>query len=152
MPMLDRNARYKHLLPVDATIWRKHHLTHAADYHTLEYDIHVGEGRDPGPEFPDNIRSMAIALSERRIDVVARGRSSTDIIEVTHSAGFTALGQLIAYPVLYAIKHPNAGPVRPVLVAGKIQSDIKPVLEKLQIRFYEYGAPESLPEPRSPRE
>lgn len=150
--MLKADARYKHLLPIDADIWHKHRLALGDQYHLLEYDIQVGDGRDPGPGFQQNIRAMAISLSCRRIDVVAYRGNSIDIIEVTHSAGFTALGQLIAYPILYALKFPNSGPIRPVLVAGEIQCDIKPVLDRLQFQYYEYGPPESPSKRRSPPE
>jgi len=136
--MLGHDFRYPHLLPIDANVWRAHELTLGNYYYLLEYDVRVGQGRDPGPDFEQNYRDMALALSCRRIDVVAHGTHGIDIIEVTHSAGFTALGQLIGYPILYAQTYPTTRPIRPLLVAGEIQTDILPILTRLQIQYYVY--------------
>lgn len=136
--MLDHDFRYPHLLEIDALIWHAHRLKYGDRYEDIEYDISVGDGRDPGSAFDDTMRKMSIRLSQRRIDAIGHSARGIDIIEVTHSAGFTAIGQLIAYPVLYAIKYGNARPVRPVLVAGEIQTDIKPVLDRLRIQYFVY--------------
>jgi len=147
--MLDSDYRFPHLLPVDADVWRQHLLAHLHDYSQLEYDVRVGEGRDPGADFDQNMRDMAYALSCRRIDVVGHRPGGLDIIEVTHSAGFTAVGQLICYPVLYAKTYPGAPGLRPILVAGEIQTDIQPVLERLGIQYFVYPLSQSLSKPRS---
>lgn len=147
--MLTRDGRFPHLLPVDAAVWLDHLKAHAHDYTQIIYDVRVGEGRDPGPEFDQGMRSMALALSCRRIDVVAHRPGGLDIIEVTHSAGFTAIGQLISYPILYAQTFTNAPSLRPVLVAGALQTDIQPVLDRLGIQYYIYPLSLSLSEPRS---
>lgn len=136
--MLAAEFRYPHLLEVDALIWHAHWLKHGDSYETIEYDVRVGDGRDPGPDFDDPIRKMSLALSCRRIDAVCHSPRGIDIVEVTHSAGFTALGQLIAYPVLYANKVGRTRPIRTILVAGEIQTDIRPVLDRLQIQYYIY--------------
>lgn len=136
--MLAAEFRYPHLLEIDALIWHGHKLKHGDKYHQIDYDVRVGDGRDPGPDFDDNIRKMSLDLSCRRIDAVCHSASGIDVIEVTHSAGFTALGQLIAYPILYAKKVGRLRPIRPVLVAGEIQTDIQPVLDRLQIEYHIY--------------
>lgn len=147
--MLDRDYRFPHLLPVDADIWRQHLEAHFSEYSQLEYDVRVGDGRDPGPGFDRNMRDMAYALSCRRIDVVAHVGSGLQIIEVTHSAGFTAIGQLISYPILYRDTYPGGAPLRPILVAGEIQTDITPVLERLGIMYYTYPLSQRPAQPRS---
>jgi len=133
--------KFPHLLPVDAAIWAQHLATVADDYDRFEYDIRVGEGRDPGPTFADNMRKMALDLSRRRIDAIGYNTTGLDIFEVTHSAGFTALGQLVAYPILYRATYGGALPIRTNLIAGRIQTDIQPVLERLGIRFFTYPRP-----------
>ena len=147
--MLGKDFRYPHLLPIDANVWRQHHLAHGDKYTQLDYDVRVGEGRDPGSEYDTKIRHMALALSCRRIDVVGHSNSGLDIIEVTHSAGLKAIGQLISYPILYSLTYPTIRPIRPILVAGEIQTDILPVLTRLRIEFYVYPPPYSPSEPRS---
>ena len=147
--MLCKEARYPHLLPVDGEIWHTHNAAHCDQYSQLEYDVRVGDGRDPGPDFPENMRAMALALSCRRIDVVGTRGNTLDIIEVTHSAGLKAIGQLIAYPILYRQTYPTTMILNPVLVAGEIQTDVLPILDRLHIQYYVYPLSERLPAPRS---
>lgn len=130
--------RYPHLLPVDAELWHAHFLTLGANYNQIDYDVRVGQGRDPGDAFDDTMRQMALSLSTRRVDAVGHSNTGIDIIEVTHSAGLTAIGQLIAYPILYAQTYPTTRPIRPVLVAGELQTDILPVLTRLRIQYFLY--------------
>ena len=141
--MLDHDDRYPHLLPIDAEVWRCHHKTIGQSYEQLDYDVRVGQGRDPGEAFSTKIRNMAFALSCRRIDVVGHSPSGLDIIEVTHSAGLKAIGQLISYPILYSQTYPTNRSLRPILVAGEIQTDILPILVRLRILFYVYPPPYS---------
>jgi len=143
------DVRFPHLLPVDASIWRQHLLAHGHDYTLFEYDQRVGEGRDPGDTYDDNIRTMALQLSKRRIDCTGYHSRGVDIFEVTHSAGFTALGQLIAYPILYARTFGTSRSIRPVLITAHIQSDIEPVIKALRIPYFLYPLSESLSEQRS---
>ena len=95
----------------------------------------MGLGRDPGPDYPKNIRAMAFDLSMRRIDAVGFTPTEIVVIEITHSAGLTAIGQVRAYPVLYALTFHPSLPVRPLLVAGELQSDIRFVLEATKTRY-----------------
>jgi len=94
-----------------------------AAYSHIDYDVHVGNGRDPGDDFEPNIREMAIRLSQRRIDAVAHRPDFIDIIEVTLDAGLTALGQLMVYPALYTVAFRPPKPLRPVLVTRKFSTD-----------------------------
>jgi len=146
--VLAHDFRYPHLLPIDAEVWRAHHLTLGDKYYQIDYDVRVGQGRDPGEAFSVKIRNMALALSCRRVDVVGHSATSIDIIEVTHSAGLKALGQLIAYPILYSQTYPTTRAIRPILVAGEIQTDILPVLIRLRIEYYIYPPPYKPSEPR----
>lgn len=100
-----------------------------------EYDIKVGEGRDPGPNYPDHIREMALNISKRRIDAVAFADNSITIIEISVFAGLTQLGQLMAYPCLYKSTTQTNVPINRLLVARAIQTDIEPVLIEEQIPF-----------------
>lgn len=150
--MLLTDARYPHLLEVDALLWHQHRLKFEDRYERFDYDVNVGTGRDPGSDFPDNIRQMAVRLSTRRIDAIGFRGPSIDIFEVTHSAGFTAVGQLVSYPILYRLTFGTDAILTPILVAGRVQTDIQPVLDRLHIPVYQYRAPESPSEQRSPTE
>lgn len=117
-------GRYAHLLPQDAPILSAYLKEHGADYQSVDFDVRVGTGRDPGPDYDANIRKMALDLSRRRIDALGRTKRGADIIEVTDAAGVTALGQLLAYGSLYMIDHPDEPQPRLIIAARTLQSDM----------------------------
>lgn len=127
--------KFAHLLPVDVEIWLRFLNRFGKDYELFEYDVRVGLGRDPGTDFDEKMRQMALDLSLRRIDCVAHRPTDITVIEVTHSAGFKALGQVTGYPILYALTFPPLLPIKPLLVCGEVQSDIKPIIESLRIPY-----------------
>lgn len=126
---------YAHLLPDDVAVWDRYLDKYAHLYTHFEYDVRVGLGRDPGPDFDQNIRTMALDLSLRRIDAVGFCPTHIRVIEITHSAGMTAVGQLRAYPILYRLTFIPHLIVHPLLVAAELQSDIKPVLDQEHIPY-----------------
>lgn len=129
------HAQFAHLLPNVTVVWKRFLALHGLEYSLLEYDIRVGLGRDPGDIYPENIRKMAIDLSYRRIDCVAYQPNLITIIEITPSAGFTALGQIYSYPILYALTFQPHLPLKALLVCEDVQSDIVPVLDSLMINY-----------------
>ena len=127
--------RYPHLLKQDAALWGQYLKLHKDEYSHFDYDVRVGLGRDPGSEQPENWRKMGLDLSMRRIDVVGYTNIDIRIIEVTQSAGITALGQVMAYPILYRSTYFPDLPLSVLLVAREIQSDMEPVFQALGISF-----------------
>lgn len=127
---------FPHLLPDDIKVWKRFLLNFGDNYTHFDYDVRVGYGRDPGSDFDIKIRSMAIDLSQRRIDAVGHTVNHLDIIEITHSAGLTAIGQLLSYPILYGHMFNPSIPLVPVLVCAEIQTDIEKPLTDLHIPYY----------------
>lgn len=127
--MPGKNRQFPHLLPDDILIWEAYLADPLITWDSIDYDVRVGKGRDPGLAIAPNIRQMAIDLSQRRIDAVGHGPTFIDIIEITRSAGMTALGQLELYPILYQSTFSPAKPLRTLLVAAEIQSDITAKLD-----------------------
>lgn len=117
--------RYTHLLQPDADLFALYLAQMQEPYSAMDFDVRVGVGRDPGPAFTPKIRDMALHLSRRRIDVVGFHGDHIDIIEVTHSAGLTALGQLLTYPALYMQTYMPVLPLVPVLVTYGFQPDVE---------------------------
>ena len=142
--------RYPHLLPQDAALWQ-FHLDHNPDlYSQIYYDVHVGDGRDPGDSFDPHIRRMAIQLSQRRIDAVAYTPQLIYIIEVTATTGLTAIGQLHAYPTLYQARfHPDR-PLSPLLITAEFSSDTQRVFDELRIPYIIYPDFTYQPQPEQP--
>jgi hypothetical protein len=84
---------------------------HGAPYLGFDFNVAVGEGRDPGDTVPGPLRAAAIEASKRRIDVIAYGDRFVDLLETKGRADPGALGQLVSYQVLWNRQHPEA-PVR----------------------------------------
>ena len=141
--------KYPHLLPIDCEVWDLWLRTHQYQYESFDYDVRVGEGRDPGPEFPDYIRQMAIANSQRRIDAIGYAGNRIDLFEITHSAGLRAVGQCVTYPILYRQTYNPGLHTRMYLVAGRLHTDIEVVLRSLPIRFVVTGLPPGFEDPRT---
>lgn len=79
------------------------------EYLFFDFNVAVGDGRDPGDHIPAALRNAAIEASKRRIDIVAYdpyGR--VDLGEVKGRADAMALGQLDLYKQLWESKqiHP----------------------------------------------
>jgi len=126
-------ARYPHLLSKDVPIWERWLDLHGDAFETIEYDVRVGDGRDPGEAFEPNIRDMALDLSRRRIDAVAHTPTEITVIEITTEAGLKALGQVTAYPILYRQTYNPTLPVRALLVCETLETDVEPALKQHNI-------------------
>jgi hypothetical protein len=134
--MVAQSRTFPHLLAADAALWEKFLPRIELEFTHFDYDIRVGDGRDPGDGYIESIRQMAVDLSQRRIDAIGYKDDSLTIFEITSSCGFTAIGQILGYPVLYNILYAPTVRVDTAIVAGRIQDDIKPVLDSLNIKYF----------------
>jgi len=126
------------MLDQDAPVLTAYLKELGARYTSVQFDVRIGTGRDPGPDFEDNIRQMGLDLSRRRIDALGHKPSSVDIIEVTNAAGVTALGQLIAYRELYIKHHAPTTPPTAILAARTLQTDMQPAYKAAGIELHLY--------------
>jgi len=127
--------KYPHLLQEDADLWNDYQLIYRPPHPSFLYDVEVGPGRDPGPDFEDNIREMAIHLSKRRLDVVGIMPDTIDIFELTQSAGLKATGQAIVYRHLLTVTWSLTVPVTTTIICRICQDDIQPVLSAQGVRL-----------------
>lgn len=136
-----RNLLYPHLLPDDIVVWEQFLKEHGQLFSPIDYDVRVGEGR-PMPDLPtDNLKRMAVDLSQRRIDAVGHHGNTRTIIEITHTAGLKAIGQIMAYPELYRAKYPGSYQLKSLLVAGQLETDIRYPLHAAKITYWLPGGP-----------
>jgi len=134
--MAVENRLFPHLLPKDIEVWKRWQARYGQDYNQFLYDLRCGTGRDPGETYPDNIRQMAIGLSQRRIDAIGRQQAGVTLFEITTNAGLTAIGQLTAYPILYRECFPDETIIATALVAESIQTDIQSTLAAMPVTVY----------------
>lgn len=131
-----KNRFYPHLLPNDIPVWERFLEAFPDRYDRIDYDVRVGKGREAPPEFEANLRKMALDLSRRRIDAIGYTPNRIDIIEITRLADLKAIGQLLAYPLLYRETFGPSVPVHTILVAEELHTDIKTVLDSLPVEVW----------------
>lgn len=136
--MPGKNRNYPHLLQPDIELWERFLDANPDKFSHYDYDVRVGLGRDPGAASPENIRRMSIDLSQRRIDAIGYTDSHLTIIEITLSAGLRAIGQLLAYPLLYREAYKPTLPIKLLLVASQIQTDMQSVFDHQKIPYLTY--------------
>lgn len=135
MTMSAKNRIYAHLLPEDVLVWEDYLTTTTDNYDALEYDVRVGRGKEPPAHIEGNLRSMALDLTKKRIDVVGSNKDAITIIEITRIGDIKSIGQLMVYPVLYKLTFNIALPLKRLLICRRLDSDILPVLREHKIDF-----------------
>ena len=130
------NTPIPHMLPEDTEVFMRWLHRYGSLFDSFDYDVRVGQGRDPGPTYPQNIRQMAISLSQRRIDCVAYRRDSIHIIEVTKTADMTALGQVTAYPILFRQTYETTARLIPAVVCEHLGSDVEIAYRRSNVTIY----------------
>lgn len=125
--------KYPGMLPREILIFKNWLKTNESAYDSFQYDVRLGQGRDPGPNYPDYIRSMAIDRSKFRADAVAMQGQQPTLIEVKDRAGASAAGQLVAYEALWEVEHPGGLPPKLLLITNQVQTNLLPLLKKNQI-------------------
>ena len=115
--------KYPHLGPEDIFIWEKFLDNFSAFYNSVDYDMHVGRGRDyPMVDEPKIYNDMKW-LSMKRIDVVGYKADRIDIIEIKPKAGASAVGQVEVYADLYKEKFPKAGDIKKIIITDEMDPD-----------------------------
>jgi len=59
-------AKYPHMLPNEIPIWERWLALYGKDFKNFRYDVHVGEGVDPGKDVPEKYRQLAKMLTHRK--------------------------------------------------------------------------------------
>ena len=115
---------YPGMLPRECLIYKNWLAANESRYDRFEYNAHIGPGYDPGPAWPEPMRRMAIANSQKRIDVVAWNGLLPTLIEVKDRAGASAIGQLMTYFPLWNADHPDLPRCQMMLVSNRAQPGI----------------------------
>lgn len=110
--------RYPHLLPGDTKLWEIFLEGNHPDILTVVYDVHVGPGADIPSNLPDNIKRMATAITQYRIDVVIHTNTKIHPVEIKPQAGLTALGQALGYAHMYRLERSPDLPVQATVLTN----------------------------------
>jgi len=78
--------RYPGLLPEETLVLRAWLALHQGEYDRFDYNIRIGKGEDPGPQFDPAVRAGAIKNTQLRIDAVGwKGVAGVQLPEVVES-------------------------------------------------------------------
>ena len=97
---------------------------HGAPYVGFDFNVALGDGRDPGDRVPAPLRAAAIEASKPRVDLIAYADTYVDLLETKGRADMAAMGQLMTYEVLWNWQHPDL----PVRLVGVICAVMNPTL------------------------
>jgi hypothetical protein len=116
--------KYPHLSPIDAAVWERFISLHPLRFDRVDYDVHVGEGITPAPQWEPQIMFMAMWLSQCRIDVIGWNGENPTIIELKGRAMTEAVGQLVSYQALYRVTYSLPRNIPLLLICEDIPTDI----------------------------
>ena len=130
-------ADYPHMRPADEAIWTRFIQKNPSRFEMVIYDMGMGDAADAAPELPQNILTAWHDLTRWKCDVVAEDRDAVYTIEVKPNANAKALGQALAYAVLYKIDHPGDKPVVPVVLTDVIHNTTAQAAKEMGILLWQ---------------
>ena len=142
MPRGEKDRRYyPGLMPHEAEVWREWLVDHELEWNRFEYDVLVGPGVEPTPEFLKAFPETGAAVGERfrnatrkRIDCVGYKGPMVALFEVENRIEPVALGQILAYRQLWIKDRGLRGPLRLYLVARELSPGMDIALAPFPIR------------------
>lgn len=117
-------AKYPHMKSHEVRIWDRYLVEHGMPSGQVDYDVHLGQGADVDPAWPEWMKTMVKAVSTKRADVVAETRFGITIFEIKRRAGLSCLGQLLGYEALMFKERGGWKPVKLVAVCEEIAPDM----------------------------
>jgi len=80
---------------------------HESEYDRFDYNVRIGPGRDPGPDYSPAIREMGRKHSQLRIDAVAWKGNRPTLIELKNFALMNAIAQIGLYAAVWREDYPT---------------------------------------------
>ena len=126
---VDRH-KFPGMAPREVIIFKAWLALHQHEYDRFEYNVRVGNGIDPGPQYPAIYRQQYIQNTQKRIDVVAWQSTAPTIIEVKDRATASCMSQILTYSALWPITFPQTPAPKLLLVTNRVSADMPLVLDK----------------------
>jgi len=140
-------ARYPGMKPAESQIWTEFLRTTDMEFIDIKYNVRVGIGYDPGPQYPEYIRRMMIQLTQLRIDAVGETKDAIWIFEIKIRAGMSAIGQLISYAEWYRKQYNPEKPIRLAVVAEFYDPNVEVIYATRGIRLFLVGRGKPISKP-----
>jgi hypothetical protein len=117
-------SRFPGMIPAEIAVWKRWLALHEKEYDRYEYNVRLGPGVDPGPQYPEWVRKSAIDNSKFRPDVIAYKDEDATVFEVKVDAGSDALGQLLNYSRLLRVSKTQSISIKIALVFESINPSL----------------------------
>lgn len=114
-PLQSSRSKYPGMRPREAQVFRLWLQQHESEYDRFDYNVRIGPGMDPGPEYGDATRKSAVQSSQKRLDAVGWKGTQPTLIEVKDFALELAIAQLTQYAAVWQRFYP-AGPAPALLI------------------------------------
>jgi hypothetical protein len=121
--------KYPGMAPREVIIFREWLKLHQSEYTSFSYNVRVGNGIDPGQDYPAIYRSQYIENTQKRIDALAWNGEQPTIIEVKDRATGSSMSQILTYKALWPITFPDAPAPKLLLVTNRVAADMPMVLD-----------------------
>lgn len=133
--LMELRQKYPGMAPREVLIFQQWQNKHGAEYDRFDYNVRIGNGTDPGPQYDQVSRNMYIANTQKRIDAVGWKGDQPTIIEVKDRATASCMSQLVTYAALWPITFP--GTLTPILllVTNRFSADMHLVLDHAGIKW-----------------
>jgi len=126
--------QYPGLLPAESAIFRAWAQANPDAFDSVDFNVRVGPGFDPGPTWTPSQRQNAVMNTQWRIDAVGWLRGQPTLIEVKFRAGTTALGALLGYRHHFTAAYPQFPNPPLLLIAKSLQPNIEAALAAFGIQ------------------
>ena len=110
-------AKYPHLKPEDIKTWERFIDSHPHHYDTVDYDVGLSRVEEAAAKAAELDIKGDERLYQYKVDVCGYGPGITHIIELKGKATPQAIGQVLAYKMLYDRDLAPAGNTRAVIIA-----------------------------------
>jgi len=120
---------------IDQTIWDRYRLTLPKTTRALYFDVHLGDGADPGAETDPAMLKLWLEATQKRADVVADLGSHWLLIELRDNAMASALGRLGLYAALWKQDPPDSRPLFLALITNREDRDVRTLAQAHGITY-----------------
>lgn len=117
-------AQFRGMATTQSRVTRAWLLQNAERFDRVEFEVHVGQGATPHPEWAEATRQQFRYQTQKRIDVVAWRGDAPCLVEVKRQANVGAIGQLLAYRLLWMADNPTAPDPSMVIVCETADNDV----------------------------
>lgn len=117
-------ATYPHMSVRDTLVWRAYIAQGDQPFDEVWYDVHVGTPMRLPAGGTDYLRTVADAVSRKRIDLVGRVKGVYFVIELKPVLSVKAIGQAIVYLDLFRLEFPWIQATESLVICSKVEVDV----------------------------